>query len=237
LNDLPGLATGSESAKRLRISKPCPTTATIAGKKRALGLRSKLHSVRFAVKIKVECSDYSLDPMNQSSSQIDPVVAKPIAPGAISLVCMFQIVTACCIFFACLRISPLLAIVGTIIATPAIIRTTLASDLHRKSGIRFSLKRRVRVFVESIGVVLLTLMFSSTVFALVSLGFGLICVVISVFLGTASDLLSEIAFIGTVGGTVWGATGAILAMGLCAQTWRPTLGAEKLDTNKVTTMA
>lgn len=172
--------------------------------------------------------------MNQTTRQIDSIVAKPIGPAAVSLVCLFQIITACCIFFACLRISPLLAIIGTIVATPAIIRTGLASELYRRNGMRFRLQRRVRVFVESIGVVLLTLTFSTTIFALVSLAFGLICVVISVFMGTATDLLSEIAFIGTVGGTVWGATGAILAMGLCAQTWKPTLAESTVATDKPT---
>lgn len=168
--------------------------------------------------------------MDQTTSQINTITAKPIGPSSISLVCLFQILTACCIFFACLRISPLLAIVGTIIATPAIIRTTLASDLHRRNGMRFSIQRRLRIFVESVGVVLLTLTFAATVFALVSLAFGLICVVIAVFLGTSTDLLVEIAFIGTVGGTVWGATGAILAMGLCAHTWKPSLNAKKART-------
>ena len=180
--------------------------------------------------------------MNQTTSQIRTVVArtvvaKPVAPGAFTLVCMFQIVTACCIFFACLRISPLLAIVGTLIATPAIIRTTLASDLYRKSGKCFSLKRRGYVFFQSLGVVLLSFTFSATVFALVSMGFGLICVGVSILLGASSDLLAEIAFVGTFGGTVWGATGAILAMGLCSHTWKPTLGQSGNETDEATTMA
>lgn len=159
--------------------------------------------------------------MNQSMSQTDSIPHKPIGPAAFSLVCLFQILTACCIFFSCLRFSPLLAIIGTILVTPAIIRTAMAADLHRKSGVKFSLARRFRVFVESLVVVVLTLAFTGSVFALVSFGFGLICVAISAFLGTSMDLLSEIAFIGTVGGTVWGATGAILAMGVCSPAWKP----------------
>ena len=176
------------------------------------------------------------------SSQIDTIVAKPIGPAAISLVCMFQIVTACCIFFACLRFSPLMAIIGTLVATPAIIRTGLASDLYRKNSRPFNWQRRIRVFVESVGIVVLSLVFVSTVFALVSMLFGLICLVIALFLGTAPDLLTEIAFIGTFGGSVWGATGAILAVGLCAHTWKPTLESDEpespaRDAEKMTTLA
>jgi hypothetical protein len=180
--------------------------------------------------------------MKQTTNPIETIVAKPIGPAAISLVCMFQIVTACCIFFACLRISPLLAIIGTVVATPAIIRTGLASELYRKNGRRFNWTRRIRVFLESVGVVVLSLVFILTVFSLVSMSFGLICVVIAFFLGTAPELLSEIAFIGTFGGAVWGVTGAILAVGLCAQTWKPTLESNRsesasLDADKLTTAA
>ena len=198
--------------------------------------------IEFGVRIGEKITEPLLDSMKQTTRQIDSIVAKPIGPSAISLVCMFQIITACCIFFACLKFSPLLAIIGTIVATPAIIRTGLASDLYRKNGRRFGWRRRGRVVVESIGIVVVSLLFTLTVFTLVSMAFGLICVVIAVFLGTSSDLLSEIAFIGTVGGTVWGATGAILAVGLCAQTWKPTLtlptlGESELETEHLTTMA
>jgi hypothetical protein len=180
--------------------------------------------------------------MKQTNNQIETIVAKPIGPAAISLVCMFQIVTACCIFFACLRISPLLAIIGTVVATPAIIRTGLASELYRRNGMRFNWKRRIRVSLESVGVVVLSLIFTLTVFSLVSMSFGLICVVIAFFLGTAPDLLSEIAFIGTFGGAVWGVTGAILAVGLCAQIWKPTIESNlpktaTLDAENLTTAA
>ena len=45
------------------------------------------------------------------------------------------------------------------------------------------------------------------------------------------DLLMDIAFVGTLGGTIWGAAGAILAMGYCAKTWLPKIE-KSMDTGR-----
>jgi len=153
-----------------------------------------------------------------SSSQLDPT----LGPASISLVCLFQVLTACSIFFACLRISPLLAIIGTIIVAPAIIRTGLASELYRQNGMPFDWLTRIRSFIHSIGVVVMTLAFSAIVFAVVSVVFGFVWVCLALSMG-ARDMLVDIAFVGTAGGTIWGMLGAMLAMGLCAAKWKPKL--------------
>jgi len=141
--------------------------------------------------------------------------------AAFSLVCLFQIVTACCIFFACLRISPLLAIIGTLVSAPAIIRTGLVSELYRKNRLPFCWQTRLYCFAESVSVVLLTYATCATVFAAVSLVFGAGWVCVAWALGS-SDRLFDIAFVGTAGGTIWGLLGAMLAFGFCASKWKPT---------------
>ena len=60
---------------------------------------------------------------------------------------------------------------------------------------------------------------SATVFALISLAFGLICVAASFVMGIP-ELATDIAFVGTAGGMIWGAAGGILAFGLCVQKWQ-----------------
>lgn len=157
--------------------------------------------------------------------QLTPIernVPCPQGNATITLVCLFQIVTGCCIFFACLRVSVVLAVLGTIIATPAIIRTGMASEIHQTQGLRFGWNRRLWCFAESIGVVLLTATVSSVIFVLISLIFGLLSVLVVIVVGPR-DLINDVALIGTLGGMAWGAAGAIVAIGLCARIWRPKL--------------
>ena len=92
--------------------------------------------------------------------------------ASISLACLFQVLTACCIFFACLNFSPLLAMIGTIVTAPAIIRTGYAAELHLRAGKPFTWAQRIRCFLESGFIVLLTLMVAVTASSLISLLFG-----------------------------------------------------------------
>ena len=138
--------------------------------------------------------------------------------ASFSLTTLFQILTACCIFFAVLKVSPLLAIIGTIVITPAIIRTAMAAELYHKQGIKFNWMRRAQCFLESTGLTIISYALSAVVFALTSLAFGLICVAASFMMGIP-DLARDIAFVGTAGGMIWGAAGAILAFGLCVRQW------------------
>jgi hypothetical protein len=149
-----------------------------------------------------------------------------IGSSAFSLVCMFQVVTACCIFFAILKTSAMLAIVGTLIATPAIIRTSIASDLHQKAGYRFSWMKRIICFLESTGLTVVTFAIAAIIFALISLLFGLLCLGCSFVLG-ADEMSGDIAFVGTIGGMVWGAAGAILAFAFCMRKWQMKIGPSK----------
>jgi hypothetical protein len=147
--------------------------------------------------------------------------ASRLPSGAFSLACMFQILTACCVFFACLKVSPLLAIIGTVVGTPALIRTGVASDLHRQSGKPFSWPNRLLCFLESIGIEMAIGLFAFLVFALISVLFGAIAVGFSLLYGV-TDQLSDIAVVGTAGGMIWGFAGALLAFGLTAKFWKVT---------------
>lgn len=147
-------------------------------------------------------------------------VRPSLGPASISLICMFQVVTACCVFFACMTFSPLLAIVSTIVVAPAIIRTGFDSELHRKNGLTFDWLTRIRSFAVSIGVVILSLLIAAAVFALISVAFGILWVCLAVLVG-AKDLLPDVAFIGTAGGMIWGLFGGLFSLGICAVKWRP----------------
>ena len=146
-----------------------------------------------------------------------------IGANAFSLVCMFQVLTACCIFFAILKTSALLAVLGTLITTPAIIRTSIAADLHQKAGYRFSWAKRIKCFLESTGLTVVTFAIAAIVFALINLCFGLACLGVSFVLGV-DEMSTDIAFVGTVGGMVWGAAGAILAFAFCMRKWQMKIG-------------
>ena len=150
-------------------------------------------------------------------------VAALAGNATISLRCLLQIVTGCGIFFAVLRFSPMAAIVGTIIIAPAIIRTGLASERYRNENQPFGLNRRLVVFAESLGVVLLTGLFAGSVFLIVSCLFGLL----GMLFGSAvsdGDLSFDVAIVGTAGGMIWGMAGALLAIGYSAySTWVPSV--------------
>ncbi|MEL7500126.1 MAG: hypothetical protein AAFN77_21175 [Planctomycetota bacterium] len=145
---------------------------------------------------------------------------KSLGRNTISLVHVFQIVTGCGLFFACMRYSPFAAIVLTIIVTPAIIRTGLIAQRFRESGGMFDLRKRLRTFAGSLAVTLMTLLTCFSVFVLVSLAFGLICVGITIATMSATDLLADIGFIGTLGGTIWGAAAAVLSLTWTERLWR-----------------
>ena len=138
---------------------------------------------------------------------------------SISLAGIFQILTACCIFFACLKISPLLAIIGTFLAIPAIIRTTLASTVYQQKGQRFGWTTRVFYFVETLGIELVTMVIAILAFTFVCVLFGALAVGFSMLFGF-TDSFSEIAIMGSAGGMMWGFGGAILAIGFSSNIWK-----------------
>ena len=139
--------------------------------------------------------------------------------ASISLTCLFQILTACCIFFACLKISPLLAMVGTILTAPAVIRTGFAAELHLRAGKRFCWQQRIRCFLESGGIVVLTFLIAVVASCLIALSFGALAVLFSLLYGV-HDSLMDVAVVGTAGGIVWGLAGAILAIAATAGIWK-----------------
>ena len=162
--------------------------------------------------------------LNQSSQQDPAFCAHPSsAPpvnrtsvnghSSFTLTTLFQIVTGCSIFFAVLQASPLFAILGTVLLTPAIVRTAIASDVYLQKGIR-----RIRYFFESTGLTVVTLFFSVAVFTLISLLFGLFCAVFAGLMGLSS-MARDIAFVGTVCGMIWGGTAGLIVFIFCLRTW------------------
>ncbi len=124
-------------------------------------------------------------------------------------------------FFACMQISPLLAVIATLIIAPAIIRTSLLREMHRKESLPFDWKLRINYFAQSLCVVLLTSVFAAAVFVLVSLLFGLTGWLLSISVG-GTKLSLDAAVVGTAGGMVWGIGGAILATGyVILKSWLP----------------
>ena len=133
----------------------------------------------------------------------------------ISLLCLLQIVTGCCVFFAVLRLSPLVAILGTVVVAPAIIRTGLAADAYRMGGMPFGLRRRLAIFLESMSLVVLTAIFAVSIFLTISFAFGVLGMVFGMVISDG-DLSSDVAIVGTAGGMIWGLAGALLAVGYFA---------------------
>ena len=156
-----------------------------------------------------------------ANSQLGNYPASLAGGATISLRCLFQIVTGCAVFFAILRFSPIIAIVGTVFIAPAIIRTGLAAERYQLEGLPFGLKRRFIVFLESLSVVLLTAIFAGSVFLVISCLFG----ILGMLFGSAvsnGDLSFDVAVVGTAGGMIWGMAGARLAIGYSAySTWMP----------------
>lgn len=139
----------------------------------------------------------------------------------ITLRALFQIVTCCCVFFAVLRFSPSLALALTLIIAPSLIRTAIVSELQRRRGLPFTVGSRLRVFISSIGIVLITIGLAAVAFVLVSLGFGLLGMLFG-FAISSTDYIVEAGIIGTVGGMIWGLAGAVFAVffALCKY-WNP----------------
>ena len=129
----------------------------------------------------------------------------------VSLSSIFQVVTCCCVFFAVLRLSPLAALVLTIVVAPALIRTAYLAEINRRQDRVFSLKQRLVSFAKSISVVLLTFSSGALAFLIVSMLFGALGVLFG-FAVSSSDYLFEAGIIGTIGGMVWGIAAGFLAM-------------------------
>lgn len=163
-------------------------------------------------------------------TEAGPIESRPVGhattqagKSTISLRCLFQIVTGCGVFLAILRISPMIAVVGTILIAPAIIRTGMASERYQAEELAFGWKRRILVFAESLGIVIMTGLFAGSVFLVVSFLFGLL----GMLFGSAvsdGELSFDVAVVGTAGGMIWGMAGALLAIGYSAySTWVPSV--------------
>lgn len=143
--------------------------------------------------------------------------------GAFSLQAMFVILSASCVFFAVLKVSPLAAFIVSIFVAPALIRTAWSSDLHRRNKEEFEWYSRLGCFVESCGVVLLTYLIGFAAFAVVCLLFGFLGMLFGLMV--SADLWFDAAVLGVTGGIVWGMAGAMMAIIVTAtRIWPPKLG-------------
>lgn len=141
--------------------------------------------------------------------------------SSISLAYLFHILTGCGLFFACYRLSPLLALTLTIVLSPTLIRTHLAAEIHRQNRLIFDWSLRLKYFVSSLGVVLLTYLLAGLAFCSVSMLFGLFAVILGGLMGLG-DLQVDSAVLGTAGGMVWGMGAAFLAICFAAvKVWKP----------------
>ncbi len=152
-----------------------------------------------------------------------PAAAIPAqrSTNEVTLRALFQVVTCCCVFFAVLRFSPSLALTLTIVVAPALIRTAFVSEIMRRDGQSFTFQSRFRVFLSSVGLVLMTIGFAVVAFVLVSLVFGLLGMLFG-FAISSTDYIVEAGIIGTVGGMIWGLAGAVFAVffAMCKY-WNP----------------
>lgn len=154
----------------------------------------------------------------QSNSASPLSRPSPLGQSSFTLTTLFQIVTGCSVFFAVLQASPLIAILGTIILTPAFVRTAIASEVYLQKGVQFTWLRRSRYFLESTGLTVVSLFFSAAAFALISIFFGIFSAAVASVMGL-SELARDIAFIGTVCGMIWGGTAGFIVFGLCIRNW------------------
>lgn len=144
-----------------------------------------------------------------------------------SLKFVFQMTTACGLFFAVFNYSPGLAIFSTLIIAPAIIRTVMIGDRRKRQGFSFNWDRQCRTMVGSIGVVMLTIGMAVGAFLAISLAFGVLGMLISMLVGSVS-LSGDAAVVGTAGGMIWGFGGAVLAVGYSLlKLWYPKEDAAK----------
>ena len=131
--------------------------------------------------------------------------------------------SACCVFFAVLKVSPMAAFFITIFVAPALIRTAWSSDLHRRNKEEFQWRSRLGCFAESFGIVLVTYLIGAAAFVLVVIVFGLLGMLFGLMV--SADLWFDSAVMGVTGGVVWGLAGAMFAILLTAtRIWPPKLG-------------
>lgn len=173
--------------------------------------------------------------MNSSEQSAEPglglaenrvALRRRVGSFGFSLMGLFQILTGCCLFFALLRVSPLFAFCATIMTTPGIVRTAIASDCYFSRGIRFCWVTRLWTFVESFLITLLTATVMLMVFVLITFLFGLIGIAAAIVLGIG-DKLIDVSFISACGGMVWGFGGAMIAATYCARFWRIKIGPDR----------
>ncbi len=75
-------------------------------------------------------------------------------------------------------------------------------------------------FALSIAVVVYTFLLAALTFVVVSISFGLICVLISSVTLSSVGLIQDIAFIGVLGGSIWGIAAAVMSLSWTHRMWQ-----------------
>ncbi len=133
------------------------------------------------------------------------------ASSTFSLRLLFQVVTATAVFFGVFRVFPELAIAVGMLVTPAFIRTTWAAEQYRLTRRAFPFAERIRCFFSSMLLVMFAVMAGMASFALVSMLFGFLALLLGSAIGLG-DMGFDTAVVGTAGGMVWGMAAAILVV-------------------------
>lgn len=144
-------------------------------------------------------------PDNQSETQI-----LQAGPNTFSLSLLFQAVTACGLFFALFQFQPLTTILLTLLLTPCIIRTILCVRFTRHLP-EFRSIDRVRYFLSSFLVVLVTVLTGIVTTGLICTMFGATAIAFELSIDGHSNFAADVFFLGATGGFIFGMGGGLIA--------------------------
>jgi|GEM_PF-4469377 len=131
-------------------------------------------------------------------------------PNTFSLALLFQAVTACGLFFALFQFWPVTAILLTAVLTPCIIRTILCVRASQpQPGI--GLADRVRFFLSSLLIVVVTVFTSMVTVAIICTLFGMTAIAFEMSIDGQFRFSPDVFFLGATGGVIFGMGGGLVA--------------------------
>ena len=133
---------------------------------------------------------------------------------------LFFAVTLAAIYLGFVQISPAFANLILLVVGPAFARTVIADELFRRHGQQFPWTLRLRVLVNSLGLMISALLIAAMTFVLVSMLFGLIASLFGVAIAM-SEFWFENAVLGSLGGMVIGSGVAFIAFAVFLYYWWP----------------
>lgn len=134
-----------------------------------------------------------------------------LSSTSFSLSTLLAIVTGVAVFLAVYRWNSSLALLGTLVLTPALIRTLIVADCLKRLDQPLGWRDHLNWMCGSILMVLSTLLAGAIAF----LGVSVLCGCLGMLLGFAvgnGGLAIDTAIVGTAGGMIWGLGGGLLAI-------------------------